>query len=364
MEQQWTKTLILIPTLSPSRQFLDYIDDLIMAGFTNILVVDDGSKEEYQQIFEKIKEKSQCRVFRHGKNLGKGRGIKNGINYYLNLPLEAQGNGLITVDSDGQHAVEDVVAVAKELGKGKEKLILGVRDFWKKSDVEIPWKSSFGNRITTVVFKLLFGTWITDTQTGLRGISRNLAEGFVDLEGERFEYEMNMLIYGVRNKIEIQEYPIKTIYLDNNSESHFHPLRDSLKIYGLIFTTFFKYLIASLSSFFIDIAIFQLLILFLTNAQASVRIGVATVIARILSSLWNFAMNKNLVFQSDASVKTTLIKYYILCAIQMAVSALLVTGLYQCFGVSETILKMIVDSLLFFVSFFIQQNVIFTVGKK
>lgn len=355
----WKNILIVIPALNPPQKLVTYIDDLLQTGFTNLLVINDGSNSDYNTIFDSIKNNPCCTVIQHAINLGKGRAIKSGINYYLNLAEEQRGCGIITVDSDGQHTTKDVIAVAKELYNHNDSLILGCRNFSKTSSVAIPWKSRFGNRTTTIVFQLLFGKQINDTQTGLRGIPEVMMPDLMELAGERFEYETNMLIYTVKNQIPICEVTIDTIYVNNNEETHFHPIRDSYKIYRLMFSTFIRYTISSLSSFVMDILLFQLLILLLKNSEASLRITCATIFARICSSLFNFFVNKIFVFKSKTNSHSVILRYYCLCVVQMILSTALVYGTYVILPISETIIKIVVDTILFFISFQFQQKWVF-----
>ena len=115
--------------------------------------------------------------------------------------------GVITVDSDGQHTVEDVVALQNELNRQTAPaLLLGMRDF---DDLNAPFKSRYGNKITSGIFKLLYGIKLKDTQTGLRGIPKKYLLQYMDLDGERFEYEMNMLIFGAIHKHSMKQIKIR-----------------------------------------------------------------------------------------------------------------------------------------------------------
>ena len=172
-------------------------------------------------------------MLRHARNFGKGRALKTGFNYFLNRwEDDEQIKGIITVDSDGQHLTTDVVNVSNALNEAQQPtLCLGTRDF--NYDF-VPFKSKFGNKTTTSVFAFLYGKKINDTQTGLRGISKDLICEYLDLAGERFEYEFNMLMQATRSNHMINEVTIQTVYIDNNSETHFRPLQDSWKIYKVM----------------------------------------------------------------------------------------------------------------------------------
>ena len=240
--------IILIPALNPPKDLLSsYIDELKEKGFRRILLVNDGSRAEYDEYFKKFK-KDGVDVFSHYKNFGKGRALKNAFNYILNTYDDF--SYVITADSDGQHRAEDVFKIAKIAQEKEVAMYLGSRDFNKDN---VPFKSSFGNKTTSLVYKLMFYDKINDTQTGLRAIPKSYLADFLDLHGERFEYEINMLINSSQTKKKMIEIPIETVYFDNNSETHFHPIRDSFKIYRVMLGTFFKFILASLSSFVVDI---------------------------------------------------------------------------------------------------------------
>ncbi len=349
--------VVLIPSLNPNEDFIDYAKKLTKNEDVHLIVIDDGSRDELKYIFEKIGKCKNTVVLTHAVNLGKGRALKTGFNYYINNFDKKNYPGIVTADSDGQHKVEDVIAIGKELSKIKEEgMILGTRDF---NQDNVPFKSRNGNKITTVVFKLLYGKRINDTQTGLRGITYDFAKKCISMDGERFEYEINMLIMAVRDKIKMQEHTIETIYYDNNSETHFHPIKDSFKIYKVMFSEFFKFTISGLSSALLDILLFTIFYnLFGKRLDTTLAIFIPTVCARILSSLYNYNINKNIVFKNSG--KNTLVKYYILCICQGLASWLLVEKLFKLINIPHpSIIKVVVDFILFLISYQIQQRVVF-----
>ncbi|HJB24340.1 MAG TPA: bifunctional glycosyltransferase family 2/GtrA family protein [Candidatus Jeotgalibaca pullicola] len=350
------KTLIVIPALNPNPSFISYVEELIQAGFKNILVINDGSDSKYDSIYNQINDKEECTVYKHAVNLGKGRALKNSINYFLNLPDYREYTGIITVDSDGQHTVGDVVQLDKAMLLDSNKIYFGSRDF---NEEDIPFKSRLGNKLTTFLFWMLYGKKIRDTQTGLRGIPTSFVSSFIDLKGERFQYEMNVLIEAVYQNIEIEEISIKTLYFDDNSETHFHPIKDSLQIMGQLFGTFLKYVFSSISSFVIDILLFHIFVLIFGNMAAGVRILVATILSRVGSSACNFYMNKNVVFENSSRDSALIVRYFSLVLIQMLLSWFFVMTLFKILPLSETFIKIIVDSILFLFSYRIQKMYVF-----
>lgn len=346
------KCVILIPALDPPQNFLEYIGQLIDAGYKSIIVVDDGSNDK--GIFHRIQKYPEVTVLTHEKNFGKGKALRTGLDYYRKHFPAGEYAGVITADSDGQHLVEDVKKVQNCLTHGSQKLILGVRDFNQK---QVPPKSRFGNKLTSGIFRVFLRLSISDTQTGLRGIPNALIEPCLKIEGDRFEYETAMLIK-IGKEAGIKEVDIHTVYYDQNQGTHFHPVRDSVLIYRLIFGTFFRYLFASFSSFVLDILLFALGTKFLFQGMAF-SIPLATFFARVLSGTYNFLMNRNMVFKSTRNYTVSGLSYLLLCIIQGILSAALVTGICYVLPVEEVFIKMIVDTCLFLVNYQVQKLFIF-----
>lgn len=346
------KCVILIPALDPPQIFLQYIEKLIDAGFKSIIVVDDGSNDK--KIFTQIQNHPEVIVLIHEKNFGKGKALRTGLDYYHRHFQSDEYAGVITVDSDGQHLVEDVKKVQDCLMYETQKLILGVRDFNQR---QVPPKSRYGNKLTSGIFRVFLGLSISDTQTGLRGIPNALVESCLTIEGDRFEYETAMLIK-VGKEAGIEEVGIHTVYYDQNQGTHFHPIKDSALIYRMIFGTFFRYLFASLSSFVLDIFLFALGTKLLFHGTVY-SIPLATFFARILSGTYNFFMNRNIVFKSTRNYAVSSLFYLLLCIIQGVLSATLVTGICYILHVEEVFIKIIVDTCLFLVNYQVQKIFIF-----
>lgn len=313
------------------------------------MIIDDGSGEEYQSFFQEYHKKG-ITVLRNHINLGKGRAIKYAFNYCLNTYDTMVGT--VTADCDGQHSVEDIKKCCQSLIKNPESLIIGTRNF----DLEnVPFKSRYGNKITRNMFSIFVGIKITDTQSGLRAFGKSTMKKFLDVSGERYEYETNMLIACKEKEIKIEEVPIKTIYIGENETSHFNPIRDSILIYKL----FIKYIMASLSSFLVDILLFTLFLKLLPeiNFGMITSIVVASLLARTASSIYNFKINEKIVFKNKS--KNSLIKYFILVIIQMFVSAFVVSGLFKMTHLNSTLLKIMVDLVIFVINFIIQREWVF-----
>lgn len=355
-----SKVVLLIPSLNPDEKLVKLVNGLCENGFSNIFVVNDGSKQECLKYFDELKkiEGTNLHIFSHYKNFGKGRALKNAFNqiYYTFPDFEC----VVTLDGDGQHAIEDVIKVAEMTLENKEKLVLGSREFGK----DVPFRSKFGNILTRGVMKALCGINVRDTQTGLRGFSRDLLKEFLDIPGERYEYEMNVLIETKNKDIKIVECPIQTIYLEENKSSHFNPIKDSIRIYSL----FIKFIIAAFASFIIDLACFAIFVKVFKNISYAYYIFIATVLARVISSVFNFFINKNSVFKNKNNTKKQnifcFVYYAVLVLINMAISSFAVNAVVKGWGWNETLTKLIVDTLLFIMNFVIEREFIFKNRRK
>ncbi|MGD6776414.1 glycosyltransferase [Sutcliffiella horikoshii] len=339
---------VLIPAYNPDEQLIRLIRDIVKEGFKQILVVNDGSKPECDSIFNKIKEWKECTLLEHQVNKGKGQALKTAFLHFINTSPNAVG--LVTLDADGQHAVEDMKKVASRLCERPESLVLGVRNF---SADDIPFRSKFGNVLTKNIARFACGMQISDTQTGLRGIPAHFIQKLIHVAGQRYEFEMNMLMECKPNNIEIEEVEIQTIYLEENNSSHFKPIRDSIKIYA----TFLKFALSSVLSFGLDILLFALFVMMLNGVFVESYIILATVLSRVLSSLFNFTVNRKVVFKSTSSY--AIVKYFSLSIAQMLASAGGVYLIFAVVGFGEVGIKVVVDGLLFLASYVIQREWVF-----
>lgn len=345
---------IIVPSYKPDEKLVEVVQNLILAGFKDVLVVNDGSGEEYLSYFNTVASYKECTVISHEVNKGKGRALKTAFQYCIDNRKDI--SGVITVDGDNQHRAPDIRACCDSMLENVDKVVLGVRDF---SGDDVPFRSRFGNNMTRFVFRFTCGLKISDTQTGLRAIPYKYLPLLCEVKGERYEYETNMLLELNKKHIKFIEEVIETVYIEDNASSHFNPIKDSIKIYGVIF----KFLFSSAASSVIDIGVFSLLgLLLVGRVSDSVRIFVATLVARVISSLFNYSFNRNAVFESKGQVKNSFVRYYILCAIQLCVSyglVYLVTDVLSLNPILTIVAKVVVDTVLFLISFQIQRVWVF-----
>ena len=361
-----TRVPIIIPSYEPDDNLIELCKNLIDANLRNIVIVDDGSGPAYSHYFDEAGEMG-CVILRNAVNLGKGRALKNAFNHILNTVPDVIG--CVTADSDGQHLVKDIRNCINELIAHPQALILGCRDF---SLDGVPKKSRFGNNLTRHVCSFLGGVKVSDTQTGLRGISADFMKSLLAVSGERFEFETRMLLV-CKDKIEIREITIETVYDSaTDHKTHFNPFKDSVRIYRIFGAAFLKYIFSALSSCAIDLVLFALLCWLLNPVMtnllqpmlapeliSSLCIVIATAVARIISSIYNCIINYKLVFHSDKGMRSAG-KYAALVIVQMLVSgALTALGSFLLPMIPDVAIKLVVDILLFFCSYYVQRKFIF-----
>ena len=177
---------VIIPAYEPDEKMIRLLQTLQEAGIERIVVVDDGSGNEYRNLFEQAKQLGAI-VLTHAVNLGKGRALKTAFNEVLNRYPEAIG--AITADSDGQHTPACIQKCMEAMEKEPEKLILGCRNL---DQGNVPAKSEWGNKITRQVLKYLCGVAVSDTQTGLRGIPAAFMRHLMNVKGERAVMELGI----------------------------------------------------------------------------------------------------------------------------------------------------------------------------
>ena len=351
------KVAALIPAYQPDEKLITLLEELSAKTEYLIVVINDGSRKECDVIFEEAKKYST--VISHEVNKGKGAALKTGISYIFE---NTDCDGIVTLDADGQHTVVDTKKTVDALIEHPDSFVIGGRSFTGN----VPFKSRNGNAITRFVFKISTGVSVYDTQTGLRAFSRKVIEELGELEGDRYEYEMNVLLECTRRAIPIYEIPIETIYIEENKSSHFNPLKDSWKIYKLIFKfalpTFFLFLAASLASFAIDYLFYTLFHTFVFKGDANVWL--CNVCARLISATANYFINKFIVFRKKGKTAQTFLAYCLLAACILLGNTLLLQLFVHVTPMSPYIAKLVVEAIMFVLSFVVQKFIIFRPKKN
>lgn len=341
--------IVLIPSYQPDHRLVRLLDDLRdCAPDLHVLVVDDGSGPAYRALFESVRGPGRT-VLTYPVNRGKGCALKTGFAYVARHWPEHE---VVCADSDGQHSVADILRVAEAVRRheGPPAMVLGRRAFTGP----VPARSTFGNRASARLFHLATGVPLRDTQTGLRGYPGSMLGWLGSVRGDRFEYELNLLLRAAAEGIGIEEVDIATIYLEENASSHFRPVRDSVRVMAPLL----RFSAASLSSFAVDTVLLLALQAWTGNLLAAV-IG-----ARVGSAGVNFLLNRHLVFRSGRRPAGPALLRYALLAVGLLTANYLLLRTLTGIGIGLLVAKVLTEVVLYLVSFQVQRRFVFRPGAS
>ena len=343
--------LIIIPAYNPPIKLFEALLAKLDGAFQNVLIVNDGSDETYNDFFKNVEKK--YRVLRHEYNLGKGRAIKTAYSYAIDNYPDVLA--YVVIDCDNQHDVDDMINCCKEAIQHPDSLVIGVRDF---SLENVPFKSRFGNIITRTMFKWLFNYDISDTQTGLRAISPKFAPKLLNVAGDRYNYELKCLIVCCEENIPIIEVPIKTIYIENNKESRFNPVKDSI----LIYKEFLSYYLKLFIPYLLGLIVFLITFYFLNSSDDLKALVIVNFIAGIINLVANILINyKNIYKHNNLSNNFVYILKKIL---KIFIAGFFIYICYNLLNINLLISKVIIDIILTIIIYMVFRNVGFKNEKK
>ncbi|MGM9878192.1 MAG: glycosyltransferase [Bacilli bacterium] len=322
--------IAVIPAYEPNDKMIHLLSELKRNNYI-IIVVNDGSNKSYDNIFRVAKK--YATILKHDKNQGKGSALKTAFSYIKN---KYSSYCVITIDCDGQHKVSDANKLYEYLINHERQLVIGKRKRLKNT----PLRSRIGNSITRFIYFISSGIDVYDTQTGLRAFTNKLMDFMLQIDGQRYEYEMNMLLYCPINNIKIKEIEIETIYYDNNSNSHFSTLKDSYKIYKQII----KFSSISIISFIID---YLLYIFFNISTK---KLELSNILSRLISSILNYNLNKNRVFKNK-----NIILYFIYVICILIINTIMLNIAVNYFSINIYLSKIMIELIIFIVSFCIKK---------
>ena len=333
------RRIALIPAYEPDRALLEITEELKKCEL-EIIVIDDGSGKNFEDLFTEAGR--AAKILQHDTNRGKGAAIKTGLSYiaeHYRPPYT-----VVTVDADGQHRPADVMRVLQAADEERTGIVLGSRSFTGA----VPLRSRIGNGITRLVYRLISGCRIYDTQTGLRAFSDLLLPELLQIEGERYEYEMNALIKLAKKGCPLREVRIETVYLNDNASSHFDTFRDSFRICKEIL----KFSAASLAGFLVDYSLYCVL------TAATGDLVLSNVAARIVSATANYTLNRKLVFRSNVPVARSVAQYAALAVVILIGNTVVLRGL-TCLGWNHYLAKIVTELAFFAFSWIVQRSLVF-----
>jgi glycosyltransferase involved in cell wall biosynthesis len=218
---------LLLPSYNEEKHIAPVIKSCAKYNL-DIIVVDDGSTDNTPKILDELKKDPNLKliVLRHETNKGKGEALKTGFSFVINNNYF----GVITLDADGQHNIEEIKDFLLEINKNNPDIIVGSRFGNTKG---MPFTRLLANYITSWIISLISFKKINDVQSGFRFIKSNVIKK-IKLETSNFDTESEILIKASWNKYNITNVPIKTIYFPNEFKSHINPVKDTLKFFVLL----------------------------------------------------------------------------------------------------------------------------------
>lgn len=355
---------IIMPTLDPDEKTLQVIEGLNTLGLNDIIIVDDrpdGTTGDGDAYLLRAAQMG-CEVIHNTGKPGKGAALRCGFARFL----ETRGEklGAVTMDCDGQHRPQDAARCAQMLAAHPDSIILGRRNL---SDRSLPRHSRLSGKITSLMIGLFCGLKIRDPQSGLRAIPASALPQLLDIGGERYEYEINILLESKTRSLPVVEVDIDADYSAEDRTTHYRYVRDSVRVNSV----FLIFALSSFSSFAVDALAFWLFAHFFNGAGGKMAlwsVPLATACARVISTTVAYLINRKRVFHSNGNHRRTIGRYIICAGGIMIISALGTWALTGLFSVgqawAQTLLKCCVDTLLFFVNFRIQHEWVFAEKKE
>jgi len=332
--------IVLIPAFEPDERLARIVLDLRRSdACPHVVVVDDGSSPQCREVFDAVRLLG-ADVIVSSPNRGKGHALRIGLSDILAVH---PGEDVVTADADGQHTVDDILCVGAVLGR-TGRIVLGVREFVG----DVPLRSRLGNRVMSSLFRATTGWRLEDTQTGLRGFPADQIRWLTTIPGDRYEYELSVLLAAAARRLDVVQVPVRTIYGAGNASSHFRPIRDSVRICAPLT----KFGAASLTAFAID----YVGVLALHAAVGGLAVPVVG--ARIASGTVNYLLNRRVFHGERGSTGQSAVRYAVLATLLLATSLLLLAALTTV-GLPLWLAKLVVDPALFLVSFGVQRTVVF-----
>lgn len=347
--------IVLIPAYKPDESLVRLAQQITeLDAHAEILVVDDGSGSTYVPIFTELAIRGVT-IITHPANRGKGAALRTGLAW---ARTHRPDQIVVTADADGQHLPRDILRVGAKTERmasiGTRALVLGVRTLpdtrAKFTEPTVPLRSRVGNALTVGFFTLATGTRIADTQTGLRGFTTQMIDWALSLRGDKYEYEFSMLLRASRAGVELIELPIVKVYEPGNPSSHFRPIRDSARIYAPLL----GFLVSSCTGFIVDaLALFALV-------GVGFALLPAIVLARIISALTNFSINRILMNDgADRPSRAVSLGRYAILAVGILLANAALMEVLTAFGVVLIVAKILTELTLIPLSFAVQRRWVF-----
>jgi glycosyltransferase involved in cell wall biosynthesis len=251
-----TSLSVVIPALNEEECIYGVIENLVKklesyAGFTEIIVVDDGSSDRTAE----MARAAGARVIQHPYNIGNGASIKTGIRH-------AKGDWVAFMDADGQHSPEDLFQLLALMSKYD--MVVGARTLKSK----VSKFRTVGNTMLRLFAQWLVGQKIPDLTSGFRVMRQRKLSEFVNLLPNRFSYPSTITMAFIKSGYTVGYVPLDSIRRRAGGKSSIKPFRDGFR---------FLYIMARLA------VLFEPMKLFMMISMAVLTLGLGMTVYQIMT---------------------------------------------------------------------------------
>lgn len=311
-----------------------------------LILISDGLDDAYQPQLRQL-ESMGCVLLYHAVPLGLGRCIKTGLQYYQgHYP---QGIGVVISGQREPFALDDLPQMLRSLTENPLSMTLGVAPHTR--DTSINRRIEYW--LCRQLFAVVCGKRMQNVRSPLRSLPMSLLPKAAVLEGEDESYMLNLLLVLCRNTVPVQEVPI-------SQHASLDPI--PLGMWGKLLVVIAAFLLSSVASAIIDYALFIFM-----QTRITPVILTCQVVARAISSVFNFTLNRKLVFapvSGKGALGRMLAKYYILVIFSLGISTALLYLITHLLPISPILAKPVVEAFMYILNFVVQRDVVFKSKKK
>lgn len=185
---------VIVPAFNEQNVIKDIINNLLK-NFSNVIVINDGSNDKTLETINDL----DIKILNHEINLGVGAAVQTGFDYVSNIP---DAKAVITFDADGQHLVDDAVAMAKEIMICDEGIIFGTR--FPKHSKNIPMVKRIVLKLIAKITDLVTGVSLSDAHNGLKAYKVSIIKE-LELQFSSYSYESELITQVAKKKIDYKE---------------------------------------------------------------------------------------------------------------------------------------------------------------
>lgn len=331
-----SEMVILMPVYNPDERIVNYVKKLKENNY-QVILINDGSKSEYHSLFEKMVH--DCKIISYPLFKGKGYAIKKGIHYIKEHLQDKKGIIILENEYDLMH-------------------INHIRTLINKNSQKMCVVHHKGKRFLTKLFSMIYNKEFIDVDSELFAFSMNYIDQMMAVDENC--YEVQSLIQSVQNNQEIEEIQLE------NKQQPFHLKNKTIQIMYVIFLHLIRFISSSIISSVIDVLLAWILldVLKLWMTSDFWRIALSSLIARVLSTIVNYVINKKYVFKGKTNSKQTAIRFLILTVVITILSTLFVYAASSLHIMSEKLAKPVGDLLLFLLSYSAQTRWVFKNNER